>query len=280
MTRARTRVAVVAAVAAAVTPIAAGAAAAAPDRPGVVGGSTWQQRDSLTTGAATHTFTYGTAHDVQVTGDWDGNGTRTPGIVRKVNGNWVWYLRNGAGGGAADVAPFAYGKPYPIAGADAGDVPVVGDWNGDGKDSPGVVRVRYSTTAPRWLLRDATTSGSATRDFAYGSATDTGFVAGDWDGNGTDTPRLVRSYEHVRTTWLLRDANSGGAAQRTFAYGSAFDGETPVVGDWNGDGTDGIGLIRHENDRNRWLLRETATPGAAQHSFFFGAWTTRPVLWS
>ena len=272
----------VAAVAIPTTAATAAPAAAAPDRPGTVrGGNTWQLRDSLTGGAATRTFSYGSTGDWRhVTGDWDGNGTRTPGIVRVVGGNYVWYLRNANSAGATDVTPFAYGRPSPIAGVEASDFPIVGDWDGDGKDGPGVVRVRYGAAAPRWLLRDSTTTGAAQHDFAYGGAYDSGFVTGDWDGNGTDTPGLVRFAQQQRPTWLLRDVNASGGAQRQFQYGSSFEAEAPVVGDWNGDGTDGIGMLRYENRRNRWLLRETPTAGSAQHSFLYGAWADRPVLWS
>ena len=280
MNRTRARLVTVAAVAAAVAATTAGTAAAAPDRPGVVSGNTWQLRDSLTSGPPTTTFGYGSTRDVRVTGDWDGNGTKTAGIVRAVNGNWFWYLRNSNSAGSADVAAFAYGKPFASQTATAGDIPVVGDWDGDGKDGPGVVRVKLGSATPRWLLRNATTSGSANHDFAYGAPGDSDFVVGDWDGNGTSTPGLYRAYLNDRPYWLLRNANSGGAAQIQVQYGSTTLPEYPVVGDWNGDGRDGIGLIRKEGSRNRWLLRETATAGSAQHSFVFGNWTEPTFAWS
>jgi hypothetical protein len=42
----------------------------------------------------------------------------------------------------------------------------------------------------------------------------------------------------------------------------------PLVGDWNGDGVDGIGLYRN----GRWLLRDVAESGSsADYVFMFGA---------
>src|SRR5690348_9397307 len=59
-------------------------------RPFIVRDTTWFLRDSLTSGPATTTFGYGDRGDLPMAGDWDGNGTFTPGVVR---GN-TWFLRN------------------------------------------------------------------------------------------------------------------------------------------------------------------------------------------
>ena len=91
----------------------------------VVRGSDWYVRDTLTSGTADHTFTYGLPGDVQLLGDWDGDGDATPGVVR----GSTWYLRNTLEGGQADLT-FACGY--------LGDYPVVGDWDGNGTDHPGV----------------------------------------------------------------------------------------------------------------------------------------------
>ncbi|MFD1507292.1 polysaccharide deacetylase family protein [Georgenia yuyongxinii] len=185
------------------------------------------------------TFTYGRAGDVQVMGDWDGNGTATPGVVR----DGVWYLRNTLGGGAADRT-VAFGR--------AGDVPVVGDWDGNGTTGIGIVR---GTT---WHLRNALTSGPAQLTASYGRLGDVP-VAGDWDGNGTTGIGVVRG-----ATWLLRQLPSGGAAQLTFNYGRA--GDVPVTGDWDGNGTTGAGVLRGDT----WLLTDRLSAGPATRTFTFG----------
>ncbi|MEX2555255.1 MAG: cell surface protein, partial [Actinomycetota bacterium] len=54
------------------------------------------------------------------------------------------------------------------------DTPIVGDWDGDGDDEPGVHRGNV------WYLADQAPPGSVTA-FAFGRSTDTPIV-GDWDG--------------------------------------------------------------------------------------------------
>jgi hypothetical protein len=213
-------------------------------------------------------------------GDWDGNGTKTPGIVRIQgqfeNSQYVWYLRNSNSGGPADVPPFVYGKPS-FGFEEPGDTPIVGDWNGDGRDTVGVVRRRNGQINTIWLLRDSNTGGAATIQFSYGLVSDAPAVAGDWDGSGTDTPGVIRNFGDGTLTWLLRNSNSSGPAQVQLSYGRGFD--EPVVGDWNGDGTDGVGVVRAGSTTRSWLLRNALTSGPAQISFAYGRTADRPVVW-
>ncbi|NEA53418.1 polysaccharide deacetylase family protein [Streptomyces sp. SID13666] len=208
-------------------------------RPLIVRGNTWYVRDSLSSDPATTTFSYGTSGDLPMSGDWDGNGTLTPGVVA---GN-TWYLRNSNTSGIADIT-LTYGS--------RGDIPIVGDWDGNGSFTPGVVR------GDTWYLRNSNTSGVADIALTYGSADDRP-VAGDWDGNGTFTPGVVRG-----DTWYLRNSNTSGIANTTLTYGSA--GDRPVAGDWDGNGTFTPGVMRGAN----WYLRNSNTSGVANVTFAFG----------
>lgn len=54
----------------------------------------------------------------------------------------------------------------------AGDLPVPGDWNGDGIDTPGVVRSAPGTPVDSyqlWLPRNSNSGGSANSSFTFGS---------------------------------------------------------------------------------------------------------------
>ena len=100
-----------------------------------------------------------------------------PAVIR----NGVWYLRDSNTSAPGTVTSFAYGAPT--------DTPVFGDWNGDGVETPGLVRVTGGSLT--WYLRNTNSAGAPDIIFTWGAATDKPLV-GDWDGNGTDTPGLLR----------------------------------------------------------------------------------------
>ncbi len=202
-------------------------------RSGTVAGSELRVRSAI---IGSTSFSFGTAGDVPITGDWNGDGTDTVGVWR----SGKVYLRNSKGGGPAEVS-FGFGT--------AGDVPITGDWNGDGIDTIGVRRGRNV------YLRNSNTSGPGQVGFAYGLATDK-VVVGDWDGNRTDTVGIRRG-----ASWYLRNSNTSGPAQVGFAYGLASD--VPVVGNWDGVGADGVGVRRSTT----YHLRNGLSSGPATTSF-------------
>jgi peptidoglycan/xylan/chitin deacetylase (PgdA/CDA1 family) len=209
------------------------AAGAVDDEPVAVNGITWSVRGD-------GTFLYGSRTDVQLMGDWDGNGTTTPGVFRSGR----WYLRNSRTSGVADLV-VGYGDP--------GDVPVVGDWDGDGRTGIGVVR------GNRWYLRNTLTTGVAEVSLAYGNPGDLP-VTGDWDGDRRAGIGVVRA-----GTWYLRNALSSGVAQLSFRYGDP--GDVAVAGDWDANGRTGIGIVRGAT----WYLRESLSSGVAEQVLTHGA---------
>jgi len=60
------------------------------------------------------------------------------------------------------------------------DIPLVGDWNGDGTDGIGIFRPHPTTGVGFFILRDGL-SGPVDHVFGYGQGTDSPLV-GDWDG--------------------------------------------------------------------------------------------------
>jgi SpoIID/LytB domain protein len=68
-------------------------------------------------------------------------------------------------------------------------------------------------------------------------------------------------------TWYLH----AGATDTTFGFGQTTD--RPIVGDWDGDGTDTPGVVRG----NVWYLNN-GTDNTADVSFAFGKTTDRPIV--
>ncbi|KAA1422129.1 hypothetical protein FE697_013150 [Mumia zhuanghuii] len=112
------------------------------------------------------------------------------------------------------------------------DPSFLGDWDGDGIDTPGIRRGRS------FLLSDFLGTSEWAHDIPFGTPSDTPLV-GDWNGDGIDTPGVKRGNVY----FLLYDSTS--ASPIAFSWGRATD--NVVVGDWDGDGHDTIGLHRLPN---------------------------------
>jgi hypothetical protein len=186
-------------------------------------------------------------------GDFNGDGVTTPGLF--IDGLFI--LSGATDDG--DTIRFRYGRPD--------DVPVVGDWTGNGVDTVGVVR-----QGRHWYLRFSNSAGFADRSFTYGGRLGRDRpVVGDWTGKGRDLPGIVRG-----STWHLRNTLSGGDADISFSYGRVGRGDHPVTGDWNGSGVDTAGIVRD----GRWHLKNSHTGGSAEWTFSYGRSTDVPVVGS
>lgn len=163
-------------------------------------------------------------------GDWDRDGAFTPAIFTA--GHWVIYDAM-IGPSPTPSREFYYGM--------AGDKPVVGDWDGDGRTDIGVVR------GSTWMLRNAPDAGPTWRRTNFGRATDVP-VVGDWDGNGRDSVGVRRGAE-----FFLRNPLVKGPSTYTYKFG--WKSDIPVVGDWDGDGVDAVGVVRGQS----WFLRSKST---------------------
>ncbi len=140
----------------------------------------------------------------------------------------IWYLRDPLTG---DTTAFYYGNP--------GDVPFMGDWDGDGVDTPGL----YRQSDGYVYLRNSNTQGIADISFFFGNPGDVP-VPGDFDGDGDDTVSIYRPSN--ATFYLIDDLGSGdaglGAADVVVPFGDV--GDVPIVADTTGAGRDTIGIFR------------------------------------
>ncbi|NNF10089.1 MAG: hypothetical protein HKN74_07385, partial [Acidimicrobiia bacterium] len=103
-----------------------------------------------------------------------------------------------------------------------GDVPFVGDFDGDGIDELGLYR---PGTGYVYMALEPPTSNDASTDlqFFYGANGDV-IIAGDWDNDGIDT---VGIYRASTGRFYLRNSNSTGEADQTIV---APAGLRPVAG--------------------------------------------------
>ncbi|HLT96019.1 MAG TPA: L,D-transpeptidase family protein [Acidimicrobiia bacterium] len=141
------------------------------------------------------------------------------------------------------------------------DLPVFGDWDGDGVDTPGIFR------AGAFHLRHSATPGPADLTFYFGRAGDIPF-AGDFNGDGLDSVGIFRPSE--QRFFVLDQLPGNGESVKfpdhSFVFGRV--GDKPFVGDFDGNGTDSIGL--HRPSTGEVFMRNTISAGWADLSFIYG----------
>jgi outer membrane protein assembly factor BamB len=133
------------------------------------------------------------------------------------------------------------------------DLPVTGDWNGDGLADVGVFR----PSTHQFLLKN----GSVTTMVNWGTSTDLP-VTGDWNGNGLADVGVFRPSTHQ---FLLKN----GSVTTMVNWGASTD--LPVTGDWNGNGLADVGVFRPST--HQFLLKN----GSVTTMINWGASTDLPV---
>jgi hypothetical protein len=163
-------------------------------------------------------------------GDWNGDGKDDVGAY--LNGAWIldWNGNFTWDGTVTDkLIYWSLGR--------AGEIPILGDWNGDGKTKlglyvDGTIQLDYNGNGI-W-------EPGTDKLVYYGGPGYTPYV-GDWDGNGTDN---VGAYQNG--TWILdwngNFAWDGTVTDRLIYWSLGRAGEIPILGDWNGNGQTKLGL--------------------------------------
>jgi hypothetical protein len=144
-----------------------------------------------------------------------------PAIYHK-QGMWEFLMPNGS------TKQLRFGQQ--------GDIPVVGDVNGDGYTEIGL----YRPSNRHWYI-DINYDGRPEIEFEYiGMQSGDLPLLGDWNGDGIWTPGYFRP---EIASWHFRDElNTGGDDYPAFAAGTR--GDVPMVGDWDGKGRFGFGIYR------------------------------------
>ena len=188
--------------------------------------------------------------------------TDTVGVYRP--SNQTFYLRNSLTAGAADITA-------TVAGASATDLPIVGDWNGDGIDTAGLYRPSTST----FYLWDRWTNlsiANADYSFVFGAANGLP-EAGDWNGDGRDG---VGVFQPGTGTHLLKNDLIAGSDDYTVVFGAA--GDKPAAGDWDSDGAASVGVYRPGDGRIHASNRNVNGAALEDLSYGLGNSTDLPVV--
>jgi hypothetical protein len=172
------------------------------------------------------------------------------------------YLRNTNTGGIADIR-FFFGNP--------GDLPLAGDFDGDGCDTVSL----YRPDDGRFFVIDDLGAnegglGAAETDYLFGNPGDKPFV-GDFDGDGIDTVGL-----HRESTGLVyfRNTHTTGTADAEFIFGDP--GDRLVAGDWGVvDGIDTPAVFRPSAPT--FYFRHSNTQGNADSVLAWGSTGWLPV---
>lgn len=173
----------------------------------------------------------------------------TVGAVDPASGQW--HLLDEAGAAMS----FFFGNP--------GDLPMMGDWDGDGIDTPGLYRQSDGFV----YLRNSNNQGIADIRFFFGNPGDVP-LPGDFDGDGFDTVSIYRPSESKVFVINELGANDGGLGAADLEYFFGDPGDKPFVGDFDGDGIETVGL--HRESTGFVYFRNSHTQGVADNSFFFG----------
>ena len=168
-------------------------------------------------------------------------------------GFYSWLINNDSDAGTE------IDRIFGIAGSSPVHQLVVGDWDGDGFDNLGGVRVEGNFF--RWDLDLDGDPDVELGPFIFGlrngvlaaDQRDTP-VVGDWDGNGTSDRGVARSMSG-KLEWFFDTVGSttnGNADLPSLVFGVA--GSTPVTGDWNADGVSDVGWVEKSGGKLVWHL--------------------------
>ncbi|HEY6000167.1 MAG TPA: carboxypeptidase regulatory-like domain-containing protein, partial [bacterium] len=204
------------------------------------------------------------------------------GLYRVVSGMGGWMIdQNG-------------NRRWDTAGGDAlvswivrpGDIPVVGDWNRDGRSEMGLYRLANGKAI--WFL-DVNGNGvweappaGADRTVVWPGGAGQLPAVGDWDRDGFSGDLGVFRPGQGTASWLL-DSN-GNKRWDSVAGGDALyrwtarTGDHPVIGDWNRDGfVDDLGVFRLGGATAFWILdangnKRLDPSGGGDGSFAWPLW--------
>ncbi len=183
-----------------------------------------------------------------------------PDTIGVYNGG-LFYLRNTNNTGGADI--------NVAFGGDVSDLPVAGDWNGDGVDTIGV----YRSSTGFFFLSDSNTSPAVNYTVLFGNPGDTPF-AGKWTNDMTISG--IGVYRNSNGILYQRKSLTSGFDDFFAIFGNP--GDQGFAGDWDANGFDSIGVYRSGNQT--WYMTNNSSPSGitfSDYDFVLDITTNLPV---
>ena len=182
-----------------------------------------------------------TGDAINVVGDWDGDGKADPAVYRggAVGSQSFFYYRGSLNNPNGNITFLPWGT--------VGDVPMRGDFDGDGKMDAAVFRPSDS----RWYILQSS-NGQIRYDY-WGLSTDK-FVNADYDGDGRTDAAVFRS-----GAWYIKQSLNG----QMLYYNWGLSSDVPVPADYDADGKTDVAVYRN----GAWYIRMSST-GSMSVGFF------------
>jgi hypothetical protein len=176
---------------------------------------------------------FGQAGDKPAPADYDGGGKTDIAVFRDVvpgAGNFAYfYILNSSDG---SFRPVQFGA--------TGDVPMAGDWDGDGKADLAVYRAATTAGGQSFFYyRPSSQPNVNFNTIPLGTAGDKP-VLGDFDGDGRLDPAVFRA---STATWIILKSSLNQITQTVFGLPT----DIPVPADYDGDSTANIAVFRPSN---------------------------------
>lgn len=189
---------------------------------------------------------YGINTDTNVCRDFDGDGKTDLAVYRRgatATDQATWWIKPSAGTGDI-VVPFG----TTGNGSTSYDVPVPGDYDGDGKFDIAVYR--FGLTPANTFIILNSSNGSVT--FQQWGNFNTDYVApGDYDGDGRYDLAVARTGAtgNTQMVWWIRQSSNGQTRVQPFGISS----DVPTQGDYDGDGRTDI-AVRRSSSSTFWVF--------------------------